>query len=127
MLTSCNSTREELVAEFCGPQRTAASTTAGRMDTCESPDKAGDDEPAEAIVATSNGADVWRSMGMESQELSAPDSIVPRVKQQNSSGVNGVTVRFKLVDWVRTYPTFRYGGVEGTRVCTVAFRKVDGV
>ena len=30
---------------------------------------------------------------------------------------------FELVDWVRTYPTFRFGGVEGTRVCTAAFRK----
>jgi len=24
---------------------------------------------------------------------------------------------------VRTYPLFRFGGVEGTRVCTVAFKK----
>ena len=30
---------------------------------------------------------------------------------------------FQVVDWVRTYPTFRFGGVEGTRVCTVAFRR----
>ena len=30
---------------------------------------------------------------------------------------------FTLIDWVKTYPTFRFGGVEGTRVCTLAFRR----
>ena len=30
---------------------------------------------------------------------------------------------FDYVDHVRTYPKFKFGGVEGTRVCTVAFRK----
>lgn len=29
----------------------------------------------------------------------------------------------EYVDHVRTYPTFRFAGVEGSRVCTVAFRK----
>ncbi|KAF3334742.1 methyltransferase-like protein 10 isoform X2 [Carex littledalei] len=28
---------------------------------------------------------------------------------------------FKYLDHVRTYPTFKFGGVEGSRVCTVAF------
>ena len=30
---------------------------------------------------------------------------------------------FEYVDHVRTYPKFKFGGVEGTRVCTIAFRK----
>lgn len=28
---------------------------------------------------------------------------------------------FEYIDHVRTYPTFRFGGVEGSRVSTVAF------
>jgi hypothetical protein len=31
---------------------------------------------------------------------------------------------FALVDKVKTYPVFRFGGVEGTKVCTLAFQKV---
>lgn len=31
--------------------------------------------------------------------------------------------RFKEIDRVRTYPVFRFGGQEGTRVATVAFRR----
>jgi cyclopropane fatty-acyl-phospholipid synthase-like methyltransferase len=30
---------------------------------------------------------------------------------------------FAEIDRVKTYPRFRFGGVEGTRVCTVAFRR----
>lgn len=30
---------------------------------------------------------------------------------------------FAVVDHVRDYPRFRFGGHEGTKVCTVAFQK----
>lgn len=68
IITSCNSTREELVQEFCGPDRST--------------------EPC---------AYNWRQ---------------------------GCThTRWRLIDWVKTYPTFKFGGVEGSKVCTVAFQK----
>jgi hypothetical protein len=78
-------------------------------------------------MSTSDGADVRRSVVMESQELSVRDSSIPCVGQIGGDAVVGVRDRLELVDWVRTYPTFRFGGVEGTRVCTVAFRKTDSV
>ena len=31
---------------------------------------------------------------------------------------------FEYVDHVQTYPRFKFAGVEGTKVCTVAFRKL---
>lgn len=31
---------------------------------------------------------------------------------------------FEYVDHVRTYPIFRFGGCEGSRVCTVALRRL---
>lgn len=34
------------------------------------------------------------------------------------------THQFRLVDKVKTYPTFKFGGVEGTKVCTLAFEKI---
>lgn len=68
IITSCNSTRDELAAEFCGPDR-----------------------------ATEPCAYNW---------------------------VGGCThTRWRLVDWIKTYPKFKFGGVEGSKVCTVAFQK----
>lgn len=30
---------------------------------------------------------------------------------------------FEYVDHIRTYPKFKFGGVEGSKVCTVAFQR----
>jgi EEF1A lysine methyltransferase 2 len=65
IITSCNSTREELAAQFCG--------VSGTIDA------------------------------------------------QNPVG-GSTDTRWRLVDWVK-YPTFRFGGVEGSKVCTLAFHK----
>jgi len=43
--------------------------------------------------------------------------------QAEFSGEDGGT-SFAYVDKVRTYPVFCFGGVEGTKVCTLAFQKV---
>ncbi len=68
VVTSCNSTREELIQEFCaGPP----------MEPC---------------------AFNWMGGCMHS--------------------------RWKAVDWVKTYPTFKFGGTEGSKVCTIAFQKL---
>ena len=34
------------------------------------------------------------------------------------------TQLFEYLDHVRTYPTFRFGGCEGSKVCTVAFKRL---
>lgn len=39
------------------------------------------------------------------------------------AGTAPAGVQWEYMDHVRTYPVFRFGGVEGTRVCTVAFRR----
>ena len=39
------------------------------------------------------------------------------------AGEGKAEAHWELVDHVRTYPVFRFGGVEGSRVCTVAFRR----
>ena len=39
------------------------------------------------------------------------------------AGEGNAKAHWELVDHVRTYPVFRFGGVEGSRVCTVAFRR----
>ena len=41
---------------------------------------------------------------------------------QAEAGCCGVC-KFTCLGHVRTYPSFRFGGTEGTKVCTVAFRK----
>jgi hypothetical protein len=39
------------------------------------------------------------------------------------TGLSSLSTRltFKYIDHIRTYPTFRFGGVEGSQVSTVAF------
>ena len=39
------------------------------------------------------------------------------------AGDNNAKAHWEQVDHVRTYPAFSFGGVEGSRVCTVAFRR----
>ena len=68
IVTSCNSTREELIEEFCGGPP---------MEPC---------------------AYNWRGGCRHS--------------------------RWRVVDWVKTHPTFRFGGVEGSKVATVAVEKL---
>lgn len=72
VITSCNSTQQELTDEFC--------------------------------VQTE-------------RQLSA----APLAVSKCTAAASG----FEMVDYVRTYPTFKFGGVDGTKVCTVAFKKVN--
>ena len=39
------------------------------------------------------------------------------------AGEGNAQPHWECVDHVRTYPVFRFGGVEGSRVCTAAFRR----
>lgn len=73
VITSCNSTRDEITEEF---------------------------------LAARGGGDAAGSGG--------------------GGGGSSTSSRLEVVDWVRTYPVFKFMGVEGTRVCTVGFRKVLG-
>lgn len=77
-ITSCNSTKDELIAEVNRFNRLQKSNSCNGKD-----DK--DDKQA-------NGPDLGSTEPM-----------------------------LEYIDHVRTYPTFRFGGVEGSRVSTVAF------
>lgn len=72
VITSCNTTREELIAEITGPLE---------------------------VHQLANG------------------------KGHSQLSRNHPSALFEYFDHVRTYPTFRFGGVVGSRVCTVAFRR----
>ena len=72
VITSCNSSKDELVCEFTGM------TTEGAI--CRT-------------TADPDQTQHWRHS----------------------------TQNFSYVDHVRTYPTFKFGGQQGSQVCTVAF------
>ena len=93
VVTSCNSTREELVRHFC----------------------AGGSSSSSGHEAEGHGRGA-----SEGGERGAADAV--RALGQGGEGVARAV--FEYVDHVRTYPTFRFGGREGSRVCTVAFRRV---
>eukprot|EP00897_Mesotaenium_endlicherianum_P004614 jgi/Mesen1/4180/ME000219S03306 len=90
VITSCNSTKEELILEMIGHSGPSSSSS-GRP---EVNGKASESTSSAAAPAASSRAHA-------SSEASA----------------------FEFVGFVPTYPTYRFGGVEGTRVCTVAFSK----
>lgn len=86
VITSCNTTRDELVEQFCSDQGSSQ-----------------DSERANGVNGSS------------------------RDQQDSAAGEHASEVGrrgFKYVDHVRTYPVFRFGGVEGSKVCTVAFRRL---
>lgn len=43
------------------------------------------------------------------------------VKDENGPRSVSTGPTFEYVDHIRTYPTFRFGGVDGSRVSTIAF------
>ena len=75
IITSCNSTREELCKEF---GQSTQDSLAAAASSCE----------------------------MQQGEIPPTQPLM-----------------FQYVDHVRTYPKFKFAGVEGTKVCTVAFRR----
>ena len=75
VITSCNSTKDELIADIAGPSV--------KLDVL-----------SRGLKGTS-----------DSVQGSPPTSV------------------FEFIDYLRTYPTYRFGGAEGTRVCTVAFKR----
>lgn len=123
VITSCNSTKDELITEFCG-----ASAETSKPES--SPAKC---EEAARQVPTSQAT----GPGVASRER-AEGGETPSIQGSghglgSGGGNSGVeepvgggqmAMLWEYVDHVRTYPVFRFGGVEGTRVATVAFRRV---
>ncbi len=92
VITSCNTTREELTAEFCCRRGCT---------------------PRNVDAQNSGVASDHR----EGRSLNGVEGL-------SESGASAGGGRFEYVDHVRTYPVFRFGGIEGSRVCTVAFRRI---
>jgi hypothetical protein len=113
VITSCNSTLEELVHELCSPSDLQAH--AGCHD---------DDGQRSGCLKAGNYEGGGRNLDV------SPDSgrELGRCLQGNgsNSSVTNDSMRplFEYVDHVRTYPVFRFGGMEGSKVCTVALRRL---
>eukprot|EP00271_Cylindrocystis_brebissonii_P016017 TRINITY_DN3914_c0_g1_i1.p1 TRINITY_DN3914_c0_g1~~TRINITY_DN3914_c0_g1_i1.p1 ORF type:complete len:471 (-),score=83.78 TRINITY_DN3914_c0_g1_i1:2448-3860(-) len=104
VVTSCNSTRDELTSDLTGPLLDRADVANGTSIHAQPPSP---QQPNTGVQSTSQGG------------ASAGQS-------QAGAAFTGAESLFEVVDHVRTYPTFRFGGSEGSRVCTVAFRRKSG-
>ena len=126
MLTSCNSTRDELVEEFCGSSSALVASVKRQPAAAETvatgQDSAGAEELSAAAPANTNQRNEARCCQLAPSGLHSSDAVAAQPDDMNYQSED-VPPYFELVDWVRTYPIFRFGGVEGTRVCTVAFRR----
>lgn len=108
VITSCNNTADEL--KVCSSRFVSDSTFLARC----------------SCLGSHGNASQSRLMHASAHDLHVPAWLFAKelalcVQEQFSSYTDGR--RFVYIDHVRTYPTFRFGGIEGTKVCTVAFEK----
>ncbi len=116
VITSCNSTKDELVTEFCGvPDQLSRSgnSLAGCKEAVQQvpPSQTANPGPAYGDKKAADEGPGQHGSGSEKESLSGG------LEEQ-------AVMLWEYVDHVQTYPVFRFGGVEGTRVATVAFRRV---
>jgi len=103
VITSCNSTREEISAEVCAE---AAAGLSGK------PKGTTGEEGAEGVETEGTTTD-------GDAEGDGEESLAAEYEALEASWPAGV---FEVVDWVKTHPSFEFGGVTGSKVATVAFR-----
>ena len=127
IMTSCNSTLQELVSCFTAPSEVAE--TASDAVTV-------DVEARSASLPSSLGVSractVPASSGHEGRGKVATE--LERKGCADASGMSSACraelhpyqrLTWVYVDHVRTYRVFSFGGYEGSKVCTVAFRRAD--
>lgn len=142
VITSCNSTKDELVAEFCSQDDqnpvtnvTHHSATA-LTNPCETeaPTLLVETTDIDPEVTDGSASDAFEHSGPDHSALSNGSGVSSRAGASSGNGRSraagdaggdkGVLRAWKYLDHVRTYPVFRFGGQEGSRVATVAFRRL---
>ena len=123
IITSCNSTLQELVSLFAGPSK-AAETASDTVTfdhearSASSPSSVGVSRACTVPASSGHGdcggvrQELKRKHFTDASELSSASRVDP---DQHPTWV--------YADHVRTYQVFSFGGYEGSKVCTVAFRR----
>lgn len=131
IITSCNNTLNELVAAFTSTScESAASSTA---QDCESqpmrgvlPSSAVASEQSGACSVPRNGYDgAVHTSGHFSRHAEGGEGVHGLGGQKGEADAMSPTEsarRWVYVDHVRTYKVYSFGGFQGSRVCTIAFK-----
>lgn len=132
IITSCNNTLDELVAAFTPTScESAASSTA---QDCESqpmrgvlPSSAVASEPSGACSVPRNGPNgAVQTSGQFSSHAEGGEGLQHGLGGQkgeaDAMSPTESTRQWVHVDHVRTYKVYSFGGFQGSRVCTVAFK-----
>ena len=124
IITSCNSTLQELIQAFTSDKRVLGDAAEHRSDS-------------EGAATEGPGSDDQVSSTACSHPCAAPDTLASWVghqaanealkiesskAQKDASSSYGRPSRWVYVDHVRTYKVYSFGGFEGSRVCTAAFK-----
>ena len=130
IITSCNSTLQELVSRFTAPSEAAATAS----DTVAVDHEARSASLQPSSLGVSRACTVFASSRHEG--CGRADTELKRKGCVDTSGMSN-TSRAELhpcqrpawvyADHVRTYRVFSFGGYEGSKVCTVAFRRADDI
>jgi EEF1A lysine methyltransferase 2 len=122
VITSCNSTKDELVTEFCDVPEQLSRLSNPLADCKEAAQQVPPSQTANSRPACGE-EDAADEEAAAHESGSQEEGLLGGLEEQQ--GVVDQGRRFwEYVDHVRTYQVFRFGGVEGTRVATVAFRRV---
>ena len=81
--------------------------------------------PAMQVITSCNSTqeELCKEFGQSTQHSLA--AAVLGCEQQQGDVPSTQPFMFQYVDHVKTYPKFKFAGMEGTKVCTVAFRRLE--
>lgn len=132
IITSCNNTLEELLQAFTSGEHLSENRSTPqngeKMVRARGPSTDSVAPEAYAVRSLAGSAPDSLTQSSAGPRMNGKDITMVGGKQDASeadrdrSGCTDGPARWEYVDHVRTYKVYFFGGFEGTRVCTVAFK-----
>ncbi len=125
-ITSCNSTLQELIQAFTSNECFSGDTQKQLNGSRDAPaeERCADTRAHGSPTASNYPGPAPCTLGSTDGHLASGKS--PKAEasgaQPGISSAAGCPARWVYVDHVRTYKVYSFGGFEGSRVCTVAFK-----
>lgn len=126
IITSCNSTLQEVIQAFTCDNRVLGDTVehrnGGKEAATERP--VPDDRARETSAARSHPCAAPHTLASRDRHQAVREALKTKTfkAQKGASSSPGCPPRWVYVDHVRTYKVYSFGGFEGSRVCTAAFK-----
>ena len=123
IITSCNNTLQELIEAFASDEHPSGGTEERRNGSRDGPAEGShaDSQALEASAASNHPGPAPDTLPSSNGNLELSKTAASEAQPGAKSSL-GCPVPWMYVDHVRTYKVYSFGGFEGSRVCTVAFK-----